>query len=155
MKRALRLILFAIPLLAGCGQETQDADSVLYETQVSPEVTTLPNANYAGEVSVGPEGKTVPVRIAWSAGQDDEGCLKIVDLKVERTGGDPSLIISDVNHVTLPECMMKWESSDTTRFQEANINLRYETRVGAKIYTYDGNVASIRGNGEFETSSEL
>jgi len=148
MKRALGLFLFAALLLAGCNEKTQDAKLILYETQISPEVTALPDANYTGEVSIGPQGKKVPVRITWSAGQDKEGCLKIVDLKVERTGGDPSLVISNVNHTTTT-CAMKGESSDTTRFQPAYINLRYETRKGLKTYVFGGNIVTIRGNGEF------
>lgn len=153
MNKTLELFVLAAFLLAGC--ETQDTTLLLYETQVTPGLTALPNANYTSSVSIGPPGKTVPVQVTWSAGQDDEGCLKVVELKVERTGGDPSSIISNVQQTTLPGCVMKWESSDTTRFQMATVSLKYETIKGVKKYSFSGPIASVQGNGEFKANSSL
>ena len=149
MKKVIVLIMLATFLQVGCSQITQNAKLTLYNTNVSPDVTELPNVNYVGDVSVGPEGKIVPVRVSWSVGQDDTKCLRIANLKVERMGGEPSLVISDVKHTTLPKCVMKWNSSDTTKYQVASISLRYETRKGLKQYSFSGTIATIHGNGEF------
>jgi hypothetical protein len=149
MNRSVAIVVLIALLQVGCSQMKQDAQSTLYETRVSSDVSEFPNAKYVGQVSVGPEGKTVPVRVTWSAGQDKEGCLRIVNLKVERTGGDPSVVIDDVKHVVLPDCAMRFDSPDTRRFQSAIINLHYETRNGLKAVSFNGRIASIQGNGEF------
>lgn len=151
MNKTLGLAVFAAFVLGGCLiWKRQDAILLLYEKQITSGLTAVPNANYTGNVSIGPLGKTVPIQITWSAGQDDEGCLRIVKLKVERTGGDPSLIISNWRH-SVSSCVTMAESG-TTRFEFATVSLHYETIKGIKEYVFDGPVATIQGNGVFRAN---
>lgn len=149
MKKYIALIALLAFAQAGYGKDKQETPSTLYEVQVSPNVTELPNSEHVGNVSVGPKGKKVSIRVTWSAGKDDSGCLRIVNLKVARMGGDPSMVISGVRHAVIPECMMKFDSPDSTRYQMAFVSLDYVTKVLLKTYSFSGGIASIQGNGEF------
>lgn len=145
MKNPIPLVLVAVLLLTGCSGETQEPQAVLLEWQ-SPNVTPLPDNLYSESVEVGPEGKMVPLDIRWSSGRDEDSCLRIAEIEVVRTGGDPSVVVSDVDHSFMP-CGMEWEAADTTRFETALIKLSYETRAGMRSYQYDGTLATIRGDG--------
>lgn len=149
MKKFVALIALLAFVQSGYGKDNQESQSSLYEVQVSPNVSELPNSKYVGNVSVGPKGKKVSVRITWSTGKDESGCLRIVNLKVARMGGDSSMVISGVRHAVIPECMMKFDSPDSTRYQMAFVSLDYVTKVRLKTYSFSGGVASIQGNGEF------
>lgn len=146
MNALLKLFVIAALFMTGCN-DTQDPTSRIYDEQVNPNLTKT--ANYSGDIAVGPEAKKVPIHITWSAGKDSDGCLKIVDIQVNRTGGDPTLVVSSVKHTLLPDCAMEWESKDETRFQIASIYLEYTTYIGIKKYSFKGGVASIQGNGKF------
>jgi len=126
----------------------QEPNSVLLAAKVSPDVVAGAGHAYQGEVMVGP-ANDVPVRINWTTGRDASGCLKVVDLKVERTGGDSSVVISNVKHDTLPGCAMEMYSNDHTRFQTVLVALDYTTREGLKTYNFSGQVATLKGSGQF------
>jgi hypothetical protein len=137
-------VLFLVAACAG----TQDPNSLL----LSDKVSSLPGpliANYHGELMIGPS-KDVPIRIDWSTAKDELGCLRIVDLKVQRTGGNPSLVINGVHHSAIKECAMEWESKDETRFQTVVVDVNYKTRVGIKTHSFSGGIVSLQGNGKFK-----
>lgn len=149
MKQAIAAIL-AVPLLStGCSSVNQPPNAILYETRISVDSASGPEKTFTGQTSIGPEGNLVSVQVVWSAIPDSSGCLKISYVKVARLGGDPTMVISGVKHSSIPQCMMKFESPDTTRYQTAFINAHYETRRFIKTYSFDGSIASILGNGEF------
>jgi len=137
-----------IAALGGCMLPKQEPNSVLLSAKVSPDVVTATGQAYQGEVMVGP-ARDVPVRFNWTTGRDASGCLKVVDLKVERTGGDSSVVISNVKHDTLPGCAMEMYSNDHTRFQTVLVALDYTTREGLKTYNFSGQVATLKGSGQF------
>jgi hypothetical protein len=147
MKHFLALIaLLTLGQTAYCKEEAQ---TTLYETKVSPAVTALPNSAHVGNLSLGPDGRKVAVRITWSVGKDESGCLRLVNLKVVRVGDAHGMAISNVKHAVIPDCMMKFDSPDSTRYQTAMISLNYESRILLKTYSFSGGIASIQGNGVF------
>lgn len=149
MKKSISGIALAVTLLAGCVDQEQVPDATLYEVKIPFDAPGAQEQSFTGNLEIGPEGKRVPVHIAWTAKLDSTGCLRISHIKVSRQGGDPSTVISDVKHSANPNCGIKFESEDTRRYQTVLIQLHYEARKLIKTYTFDGSVASILGNGEF------
>lgn len=149
MKYRHMAAFIAVLFSAGCSFTTQDPNATLYETRIPVDSPVGAEKVFSMQMLIGPTEKQVPVQIVWSAIQDSAGCFKISHIKFSRVGGDASMVISDVRHSTIPQCMMKFESEDKTRFQAIVINAHYETRILIKSYDFDGSIATIRGNGEF------
>lgn len=149
MKKVIASLLISALLLIGCENHYQDAISTLYEQQITPDISESPEANYLGELTLGPPGDSVPVRIIWTAGRDAMGCIKIINLKVERTGGNTDLVIDPVTHNIIQNCGAETKSTDETKFQTIVIKLQYKTSKGFSDYSFKGAVASIQGNGKF------
>lgn len=134
--------------IAGCTAKKQVPKTSLYEANISTDVPYVTEKSYLKTIDIGPDGKQVPVQIAWRVILDTTGCLKISHVNVSRQGGDPETFVSEVKHITIPECGMKWESQDPTRYQTAIIQLNYESRKLIKTESFSGGVAMILGNGE-------
>jgi hypothetical protein len=149
MNRFISTTAMAATLLVGCAGQQQAPNVTLYEVKIPTDVPSSPENSFTNSLEVGPEGRRVPIQITWSAQSDSTGCLKISQVKVSRQGGDPNTVISAVKHFTIPDCGMKFESEDITRYQVVVVQLHYEARKLIKTYTFDGGVASILGNGEF------
>jgi hypothetical protein len=142
------LITLLISLaLAGCSGETQQPNSTLYEAKVSPEITAQPANSFSQDINLGSESNTVPLKITWTSNLDKDGCLKIVDVKVARTGGSPNIIISGLRHETQP-CAMDFEATDDKRFQPALVFFNYKFREGVKSNEISGKTITIRGDGK-------
>jgi hypothetical protein len=140
----------AVFLCAACSGR-QDPQMVLYEAETSDRaVTPDPALAFSGTFTTGVEGRQVPLRVRWTAGRDAAGCLRIATVRVERTGGDPRLHISNVRQ-DATQCGMEWESDDTTRFETALISLDYRTRKGIRTYDFSGHVANISGTGQLRS----
>jgi hypothetical protein len=149
MNTFVRSVAILAILLVGCVEKEQDPNAILYEVQISIDTTDSSEKIFNGSMNIGPEGKQVPIQVTWGAKADTTGCLRISHIKIVRHGGDPGTVISKVEHAIIPDCAMKFESEDTTRFQTAIIKLHYEARKFIKTYIFDGSIASILGNGEF------
>lgn len=149
MNKWILTIPLAVTLIVGCEGRQQDQNATLYDAHIEIDASDSSENTFSGSVKVGPEDKRVPIHITWSTKADSTGCLRISQVKVSRQGGDPGTVITEVKHSAIPDCGMKWESVDTTRYQTAIIQLRYESTKLLKTYTFSGSVASILGNGEF------
>ena len=150
MRKRSTVIILTVLLLTGCGQEKQETNLVLYEKPASetvPGLTVIPDIEYTAEISVGPESKKVPLSITWTVAQDQSNCFRVADFKVARTGGEQTVVISDISHAAM-DCGIKWDSPDTTRFEMILIKLKCNARTGLQSYSFEGVVISIHGNGE-------
>lgn len=149
MRSTSLLVFGSVLLVGGCGGQTQDPQAVLYEWR-STDVTPLTDQSFSGTAYVGPEEKLVPLTIEWSSGRDADNCLRIAEIEIVRTGGDPGVVVSDVGHAAVP-CAMAWESTDTTKFESAAIKMSYDARVGITSYAHEGaSVATISGDGRMK-----
>lgn len=149
MNKFIAVSALATMTLVGCVGEQQEPKASLYEVMIPTDAPNSPEKSYTGNLEIGPDGKRVPIQITWTAKADKTGCLRISQVKVSRQGGDPGTVISAVKHTSIPDCGMKWESENKTRYQTAIIQLHYESKKLIKTYEFDGGVASILGNGEF------
>lgn len=140
--RILSLGLLICVSLAGCG-ETQETVRTLYEAKVSPEITAPPENSFSKNVAVGPENNTVPLKVSWTSNLGKDGCLNIRDVKVERTGGSPNMVIDGIRHDIVP-CGEDFNPTDGKRFQTVLIFVNYKSR------TAKGNSPPIglRGDGK-------
>ncbi|MCP1496680.1 outer membrane biogenesis lipoprotein LolB [Pseudomonas migulae] len=145
MKHLLGATALFFSILTGCANTSSEKET-LYQVKTDTHLSAI--TNYTKNFTIGIEDRKTPLQIAWSVGKDQDGCLKITDIKVDRVGGDPKLIISNVKHEFLPDCAMEWQSNDDTRFQIAVIALEYQTTIGIKKYSSKGAIATIQGNGK-------
>ena len=147
MNALIKFLAITALLVTGCQTLHQDPLANIYDAQPNPGLKK--EANYSGDILIGPDEKKIPITITWSTGKDTSGCLRIIDIKAKRTGGDPAVLASAVKHTFLPDCAMEFESEDETRFQTALISLDLEAKIGIKNYSFSGSVATIQGNGKF------
>lgn len=136
-------------LLLGCAGSKQPASMVLYDVDLNRSGRAGEAKSYREEIEIGPEGKDVPVEIAWTTKPDEAGCLRLAHLKVSRFGGAESTVIGPVRHSAIPDCGMRFGAEDTVRYETMVISLTYQTKIFFKTYKFNGGVASIQGNGDF------
>jgi hypothetical protein len=149
MNMVFLVSIVAAMTLSGCGGQKQEQKTSLYEAAIPVDASGKPARSYTENLEIGPDGKRVPIRIAWSSKPDKAGCWKISQIKVSRQGGDPGTVISAVKHTAIPNCAMKFDSEDETRFQTFVISAHYESTTFMKVQTFDGSISLIQGNGEF------
>jgi len=85
--------LFLLFILFGCAK--QEPIQVLDSREF---ITNIPiRSTYKKEIVFKVQEKVVPLLVTWSSYYDSvDNCLKLVNCKIERTGGDPSVIFSNV-----------------------------------------------------------
>jgi len=146
--KTIPLSLAVVLLCAACNGETQDPEMSLYSARVSnSQLVPVQGLPYSNRLIIGPEGKPVLLQVRWTVGRDQSNCLRIDSLHVERKGGDPGVIISNVKHGTVP-CGSEFESEDTTHFETAVISLDYRTSKGSKAGNFRGNIVNVTGTGD-------
>jgi hypothetical protein len=135
-------------LSSACDGERQKPEMLLYEANTrDPSIQPVDGLPFRNAVIIGPESAPVPLRVTWKPGRDPSNCLRIASLRVERYGGDASIVIKNVKHVAVP-CGMEWDSNDTTKFETVIISLDYQRKKGLRSHDFRGGVARITGSGD-------
>lgn len=146
IERGLFFLIFLIVISAvGCG-ETQQTDLSLYEAKLAPAPSGTESKTHVKEVLFGPDGYEVPVSITYNA-QLSEGCWKITDVKVERKGGSPNVVIGGVRH-NLSPCALDLEPGDGIGFESLTIFMDYHARPFIKTYESRNFPFIVRGDGK-------
>lgn len=150
MHKNLIPFLVGVVVLCSCTAESQPPQRLLYEAAHTSAPALTRDTTFRDSLTIAFEGKQVPLLLTWGAGRDSTDCARIANVRVERTGGDPSVVIDTVTH-ELGECAMEYESEDTTRFERATVMLEYRTRSGIRRSSANKPVIELRGSGEMRT----
>ncbi|WP_339446972.1 hypothetical protein [Pseudomonas sp. EA_5y_Pfl2_R50] len=140
-------IVCLIFLNSGCVSDVHESNTAIYAWKSDQYVEV--SKNYSEMLAVGPAGRKASLQVNWTAGVDKAGCLKISSIQIFRKKEGGALDISNVRHVDVPGCAMKWGSEDDVKFARALIRLNYNAVINLKKYTFSGVVATLQGDGGF------
>ena len=153
--------LLGLACLAGCNSVSDEPHRVLLDKQYGPTTAGQRVKTYDRSVTVELAGKTVPVQFVWTAVRrpvmvqgTPDSCLNIVSLRVERTGGDPSVRFTAARSVVAPGCalgsLLRDDMNAEPRAEFRSVFLSYETKAGIKTYTVQDSPVSLNGKGELK-----
>ena len=158
---------FLLFILFGCSKQEpiQTLDSREFITNASIRST------YKKEVVFKVQEKVVPLLVTWSSYYDSlDNCLKLVNCKIERTGGDPNVIFSNVRCVLNPNCdtifdpeqvvvvgvdsskivsLIKEPKEKDKRYQTCSIVASFDSRDGIKKNSGPVVFLEVKSNGEY------
>ncbi len=146
MRRALASTALSLALLAplGCGGEQQPAEFDLYHRDPNTITLELKDVSdwYTDTVNVGPAANPVPIEVQWKSAFDDKDCERVQEIKIRRTGGDTSTIVTAAaSRGQTRGC----NPGDTQKYEELTVDISFETG-GAKT---THNVV-LRGDGTLD-----
>lgn len=152
--------ILSLAWFVGCTSVSDEPQRVLLDKHYGPATVGQPTKTYNQSVTVELAGKTVPVRFEWAAVRQPlmvqgspDSCWKIVSLRVERTGGDPSIRFTAARSVSVGcalGSLLRNDMNAEPRAEYRSVFLSYETQSGIKHYTVIDSPLSLNGKGEFK-----
>jgi len=149
------ILLAGLTTLAGCASDAPRR--VLLQEQYAQAPVEQTPVTHTDSLRLELAGKVVPVRFTWSAAlvPQADSCWKITQLRVERTGGDPSLRITNVRSSAV-DCglgsLLHEDMNAEPRSESRIVFLTYETQAGIKSHTVQNLPVRLNGKGEFQPS---
>lgn len=146
IKNSLGVILLLL-IITSCSNEPNS--KVLFDKDFS---TNHPDWRVLGDTLVKDfdfkfEDTKEPLKIFWVTSKDSEGCLRISYARLERVNLDSKMQIDRITAKSL-DCAMKFDSPDSTRFDQIIFSGDFSTMHNIRKNIRKGHFLTIMGNGE-------
>lgn len=129
-KIALLLLSCMVILFFGC--EKQEPEMVFINETFIQNIQGYDTAVYIKNFTAGIEPDTIPMKCTWKTAKIDN-CLKIASVKLERTGGNPNVIVKKPGYHFDKQCIMDL-NYDTTRYQ--SMILFYDSKYKKLLFFF-------------------
>lgn len=142
------VVCFLFLLLASCEQPYRPVHKVLFAKNflIDNPGWRLINDTMRKSITVGYKGLEVPMDIEWQRAEDENGCLKIANIRFTQTSGDTSVQVRNFVFTHNP-CIYKKGYQQVKKYESMDVEFEYYAKTSMGVYQLKTNLGVIYGDG--------
>ena len=142
------VVFFLFLLLAACDQPYRPVQKILFAKNflIDHPHWRLINDTIRKSVTVGYKGLEVPMDIEWQRAEDENGCLKIANIRFIQTSGDTTVQVRNFVFHHQP-CIYKKGYQQIKKYESVDIDFEYYAKTAMGVYQLKTSLGTIYGDG--------